>query len=66
MSQALKNGRLVPFKRTKTYVYKNLGYEPKFLFLCDSTAQSVIFKRYMPFFLPLPPKRTFTHLAYWT
>ena len=55
MSQALKNGRLVPFKRTKTYVYKNLGYEPKFLFLCDSTAQSVIFKRYMPFFLPLPP-----------
>ena len=26
MSQDLKNGRLVPFKRTKTYVYKNLGY----------------------------------------
>ena len=55
MSQDLKNGRLVPFKRTNTYAYKNLGYWPKFLFLCDSTAQSVIFKRYMPFFLPLPP-----------
>ena len=54
MSQDLKNGRLVPFKQTKTYAYKNLGYLPKFLFLCDSTAQSVIFQRYMPFFLPLP------------
>ena len=55
MSQDLKNGRLVLFKRTKTYAYKNQGYTPKFLFLCDSTAQSVIFKRYIPLFLPLPP-----------